>query len=96
MAQNEILHHIQAILDGTNYTVWAQSMHFFLKGCKLWVYVTGDLANPTKGAFESNNAFRAHLIDWDSHHHQILTWFHNTTIPSISALFGSFDEAKGA
>jgi hypothetical protein len=26
----------------------------------------------------------------------ILTWFHNTTILSISALFGSFDEAKGA
>jgi hypothetical protein len=44
MAQHEILTHVQAILDGTNYTVWAQSMRSFLKGRKLWLYVTGARA----------------------------------------------------
>jgi hypothetical protein len=48
------------------------------------------------GAFESDEVFTTHLIDWDSNHHHILTWFYNTTIPSIFALFGNFDEAKGA
>jgi hypothetical protein len=96
MAQNEIIHHVQIVLDGTNYMVWSQSMCSFLKGCKLWLYVIGEVKKPVKGASESDEAFTTRLIDWDSKHHQILTWFRNTTIPSISALFGSFDEAKGA
>jgi transposase InsO family protein len=96
MAQNEIIHHVQTVLDGTNYMVWSQSMRSFLKGRKLWLYVTGEVKKPVKGASESDEAFTTRLIDWDSKHHQILTWFRNTTIPSISALFGSFDEAKGA
>jgi hypothetical protein len=96
MAQNEIIHHVQTILDGTNYMVWSQSMRSFLKGCKLWLYVTGEVKKPVKGASKSDEAFTTRHIDWDSKHHQILTWFRNTTIPSIFALFGSFDEAKGA
>jgi hypothetical protein len=34
MAQNEILTHIHATLDGTNYTIWSQYIRSFLKGCK--------------------------------------------------------------
>ena len=100
MAQNEILHHVQTVLDGTNYMVWSlkgwQTIGWLLKGCKLWIYVTGEVKKPVKGASESDEDFTTRLIDWDSKHHQILTWFRNTTIPSISALFGSFDEAKVA
>jgi len=58
--------------------------------------VTGDILKLTKVTVESDDAFRTRLIDWDSKHHQILTWFRNTTIPSIVALFGSFDDAQGA
>ena len=78
--------------------MWSQSilMRSFLKGRKLWFYVTGEVKKLVKRASESDEAFTTRLIDWDSKHHQILTWFHNTTIPSISVLFGSFDEAKGA
>jgi hypothetical protein len=88
MAQNEVLAHIHVTLDGTNYTVWSQSM--------LWLYVTKDIPKPTKVTIESDDAFRTCLIDWDSKHHKILTWFRNTTIPSIAALFDSFDDAQGA
>jgi hypothetical protein len=58
--------------------------------------VTGDIPKPTKVDVETDDAFHTHLIDWESKHHQILTWFRNTTIPSIAALFGSFDDAQGA
>jgi hypothetical protein len=75
--------------------VWSQSMRSFLKGHKLWLYVTGEVKKPVKGASESDEAFTTRLIDWDKKHHQILTWFRNTTILSISTLFGSFNEAKG-
>jgi hypothetical protein len=43
MAQNEIIHHVQTVLDGTNYMLWSQSMRSFLKGRKLWLYVTGEV-----------------------------------------------------
>jgi hypothetical protein len=55
-----------------------------------------EVKKAVKGASESNEAFTTRFIDCDSKHHQILTWFRNTTIPSISALFGNFDEVKGA
>ena len=41
-------------------------------------------------------AFLDHMIEWDSHNHMILTWIRNTSIPSISNLLGSFDDAKSA
>jgi hypothetical protein len=91
--KNKVLAHIHVTLDGTNYTVWSQSMRSFLKGRKLWLYVTGDIPKPTKVTAESDGAFRTRLINWDSKHHQILTCFRNTTIPSIVALFDSFDDA---
>jgi hypothetical protein len=92
MAQNNIVHHVHVILDAPNYTFWAQSMLSFLKGLKLWFYVNGDLERST----ETNETFHSCLIDWDINHHQILTCFRNTTIPSISTPFGNYDEAKGA
>ena len=41
MAQSEISKPIHVILDGDNYSLWAQSMCSFLKGRNLWLYVTG-------------------------------------------------------
>ncbi|KAL6327500.1 hypothetical protein AAG906_021575 [Vitis piasezkii] len=41
-------------------------------------------------------AFLSRMIEWDSHNHMILTWIRNTSIPSISNLLGSFDDAKSA
>ena len=69
MAQNEILHHVQTVLDGTSYMVWSQSMRSFLKGRKLWLYVIGEVKMLVKEAFESDEAFTTRLIDWDSEHH---------------------------
>jgi hypothetical protein len=68
----------------------------FLKDASFGFMGLGRSKSQFKGASESDEAFTTRLIDWDSKHHQILTWFRNTTIPSISALFGSFDEAKDA
>jgi hypothetical protein len=44
-------------------------MRSFLKGHKLWLYVTGEVKKPVKGASESDEAFTTRLIDWDSKHH---------------------------
>ena len=62
-------------------------MHSFLKGCMIWHYCTSAVTIPIKGASEEDVAFL-------SHNHMILTWIRNTSIPSISNLLGSFDDAK--
>ncbi|XP_034699441.1 uncharacterized protein LOC117924847 [Vitis riparia] len=51
---------------------------------------------PVNGASEGDAVFLNRMIEWDSHNHMILTWIRNTSIPSISNLMGSFDDAKSA
>ena len=71
-------------------------MRSFLKGSMLWHYCTGAITAPVKGANKEDAAFLSRIIEWDSHNHMILTWIQNTSIPSISNLLGSFDDAKSA
>ena len=71
-------------------------MRSFIEGRKLWFYITGEIKKPVKGSSEDEDAFRIRLVDWDSNNHQILTWLHNTFIPSISNLLGNFDNARTA
>jgi hypothetical protein len=71
-------------------------MRNFIKGRKLWFYVTGEMKKPVKGAFENEDVFGIRFIEWDSNNHQILTWLCNTFIPSISNMIGNFDDAHTA
>ncbi|GFY87130.1 cytochrome P450, family 96, subfamily A, polypeptide 10 [Actinidia rufa] len=50
------------------------SAHCFLKGRKLWRYVTGDIKAPTQGAAETSTEFIVRLEEWDSKNHQIITY----------------------
>ena len=88
---------INTILEGSkNYLSWSQAMRSFLKGRMLWHYCTGAITIPVKGVSEEDAVFLGRMIEWDSHNHMILTWIWNTSIPSISNLLGSFDDAKSA
>ncbi|GFY89916.1 hypothetical protein Acr_07g0001130 [Actinidia rufa] len=93
MDRSEVARPIIITLDGPNYIPWSQAMSNFLKGRKLWRYVTGDIKAPTQGAAETPTEFIARLEEWDSKNHQIITWIRNTSIPSISLQFGRFDTA---
>uniref|UniRef100_A0A2N9EH44 Integrase catalytic domain-containing protein n=1 Tax=Fagus sylvatica TaxID=28930 RepID=A0A2N9EH44_FAGSY len=85
MAQSEISKPIHVILDGDNYSLWAQGMCSFLKGRKLWLYVTGQRHPPTQQKDETEDAFALRLEDWDGVNHQIITWLRNTSTPSNGA-----------
>ena len=93
MDRSEVARPIIITLDGPNYIPWSQAMSSFLKGRKLWRYVTGDIKAPTQGAAETPTEFIVRLEEWDSKNHQIITWIRNTSIPSISLQFGRFDTA---
>ncbi|GFZ19390.1 hypothetical protein Acr_28g0000950 [Actinidia rufa] len=43
------------------------SAHCFLKGRKLWRYVTGDIKAPTQGAAETSTEFIVRLEEWDTY-----------------------------
>uniref|UniRef100_A0A2N9HM41 Reverse transcriptase Ty1/copia-type domain-containing protein n=1 Tax=Fagus sylvatica TaxID=28930 RepID=A0A2N9HM41_FAGSY len=94
MAQSEISKPIHVILDGDNYSLWAQGMCSFLKGRKLWLYVTGQRHPPTQQKDETEDAFALRLEDWDGINHQIITWLRNTSTPSVSMEFGGYDTTK--
>ena len=53
----EITHPITVILDGlTSYHAWSQNMIVFLKGRRLWRYVTGDIPKPVSGLVTDSNS----------------------------------------
>ncbi|GAV73072.1 UBN2_3 domain-containing protein [Cephalotus follicularis] len=87
---------ITIILDGPNYLRWSSAMTSFLKGRKLWRIVTGDKPAPVKRPDETDDSFADRLEDWDSANHRILTWFTNTSVPSVNMHFSRFDLAKEA
>ena len=74
-------------------------MTVFLKGHKLWRYVTGLIPKPvpipkSKAATEvdaskttiTENYYEAHLEEWESIQSNIFSWFINTFVPSIHSL----------
>ena len=83
MEKVDVVLPIKTILDGSNYVICSQEMSSFLKGRRLWQYVSGDIAKPTEQQNETDVAFFERLEDWDSKNHQILTWIRNTCVSSI-------------
>nr|KYP49529.1 hypothetical protein KK1_028725 [Cajanus cajan] len=85
---------IITVLTRSNYTFWAQAMKSFLIGCKLWRIIAGDIKQPTKEASETDVKFVDRLEDWDSKNHQVITWFRNTSSPSIHIQFATYNSTK--
>ncbi|GAV66568.1 LOW QUALITY PROTEIN: UBN2_3 domain-containing protein, partial [Cephalotus follicularis] len=85
---------ITIILDGPNYLRWSSAMKRFLKGRKLWHIVTGDKYAPVKRQDETDESFVDRLEDDSANH--ILTWFTNTSVPSVNMHFNRFDLTKEA
>ena len=88
-SSHEIIHLIIVILNGPiSYHAWSQNMIVFLKGCRLWRYVTGDIPKLVPGLVtDSDNSngdsvaevvvqvddFEARLEEWESIQCRILS-----------------------
>uniref|UniRef100_A0A2N9H9U3 GAG-pre-integrase domain-containing protein n=1 Tax=Fagus sylvatica TaxID=28930 RepID=A0A2N9H9U3_FAGSY len=109
---HEITHPITVILDGpTSYHAWSQNMIVFLKGRRLWRYVTGDIPKPMPGLVTDSNSsdddfvteaviqvdnFEARLEEWESIQCRIISWFINTSVPAISNLLPRLETGQAA
>ena len=94
MPGDEISRSIHVIFNGDNFAQWSQAMHSYLKGCKLWLYVFGDRLILEQVDKETDSAYAIQIKDWESANHQIITWFRNTSIPSIVDEFENIDISK--
>ena len=94
MAGDEISCLIHVIFNGDNFAQCFQAMCSYLKGRKLWLYVSGDLPIPEQVDKETDSAYAISIEDWESANHQIITSFRNTSIPSIVDEFDNINIAK--
>ena len=94
MPGDEISYLIHVIFNGDNFAQWSQAMRSYLKGRKLRLYVFGDRPIPEKVDKETNSAYAIRIEDWENANHHIITWFRNTSIPSIVDEFGNIDITK--
>ena len=91
MLGDEIFRSIHVIFKGDSFARWSQAMHSYLKCRKLCLYVSGDRLIPEQVDKEIDSAYAIRIEDWESANHQIITWFCNTSIPSIVDEFGNIN-----
>uniref|UniRef100_A0A2N9F0V1 Integrase catalytic domain-containing protein n=1 Tax=Fagus sylvatica TaxID=28930 RepID=A0A2N9F0V1_FAGSY len=99
------------ITHPTSYHAWSQNMTVFLKGRRLWRYVTGDIPKPMPGLVTDSNSsdgdsvteaviqvddFEARLEEWESIQCRILSWFINTSVLAISSLLPRLETGQAA
>lgn len=89
-----IVHSTDNILDGSNRNMLTLNMEAFLRGHKLWHYVSRDVIAPKQQDREGLDVFEWHLEDWNSVHYKILFWFIYTFILSIYSLLPKLGNAK--
>ena len=108
--ERDIIRPITIMFDGpTSYHAWSQNRNVFLKGRKLWRYVTSSIPKPVpnpkskaSAAEESSKTvvttddYEECLKEWESIQSKILSWFINTSIPSIHNLLPRLETTEVA
>ena len=77
--RDDSLQSVSVRLDGKNYSYWSYVMRNFLKGKKMWGYVSGTYMVP-----KNSEEKYAELIDiWEANNAKIITWINNYVEHSI-------------
>ena len=63
MPGDEISRLIHVIFYGDNFAQWSQVMHSYLKGRKLWLYISGDCPIPEKEDKETDSTYAIRIED---------------------------------
>jgi hypothetical protein len=88
--RDDSLQSVSVRLDGKNYSYWIYLMRNFLKGKKMWGYVSGTYMIP-------KNIEEGHvvLIDtWEANNAKIITWIHNSVEHSIGTQLTKYETTK--
>ena len=69
MPGDEISRPIHVIFNEDYFAQWSQAMHSYLKGRKLWLYVSSDRLIPEQVDKEIDSAYAIQIEDWESANH---------------------------
>ncbi|KAK4485459.1 hypothetical protein RD792_008100 [Penstemon davidsonii] len=85
------LQSISVRLNGKNFSYWSYVMKNFLKGKKMWGYVTGIEVKPTT----DSGADYAKLLDiWETNNSKVITWINNSVECSIGMQLAKYECAN--
>jgi hypothetical protein len=88
--RDDSLQSMSVRLDGKNYSCWSYVMINFLKGKKMWGYVSGTYVVP-KNTKEGD----ATLIDaWEANNAKIITWINNFVEHSLGTQLAKYETTK--
>ncbi|KAK0607549.1 hypothetical protein LWI29_016510 [Acer saccharum] len=89
--RDDSLQSISVRLDGKNYSYWSYVMKNFLKGKKMWGYVSGISGKPDDKKAENY----VDLLDvWEANNSKIITWVNNSVEHSIGTQLAKYETAK--
>lgn len=89
--RDDSLQSINVRLNGKNYSYWSYVMKNFLRGKKLWGYVSGTHCKPIE---TNNEKYEEQLDSWEVCNSKIITWINNSVENSIGMQLAKYDTAK--
>ncbi|CAA2998691.1 gag-pol poly [Olea europaea subsp. europaea] len=90
MKRDDSLQSISIILNGKICSYWSTVMKNFLKGKRLWGYVSRTVVKPKNTA----KNYVTEMDNWESNNAKILIWIHNSVGQSISTQSVKFETVK--
>ncbi|XP_062093433.1 uncharacterized protein LOC133799432 [Humulus lupulus] len=90
-AKDDSLQSINVQLNGQNYSYWHYVMKKFLKGKRMWGYVSGTSTKPKN---DKDDSFAEQLNLWDANNSKIITWINNSVQQSIGIQLAKYETAK--
>jgi hypothetical protein len=88
--RDDSLQSVSVRLDGKNYSYWSYVMRNFLKGKKMWGYVSGTYVVP-KNTEEGDTVS---IDTWEANNAKIITWINNSVEHSIGTQLAKYETAK--
>jgi hypothetical protein len=77
-------------LDGNNYSYWSYVMENFLKGKKMWGYVSGTFMIPRN----TDEGYAALIDVYEANNSKIITWINNYVEHSIGIQLVKYETSK--
>jgi hypothetical protein len=88
--RDDSLQFVSMSLDGNNYSYWSYVMRNFLKGKKMWGYVSGTFVIPRN----TDEGYAALIDAYEANNSKIIIWINNYVEHSIGIQLVTYETSK--
>lgn len=89
--KDDSLQAISVQLNGQNYSYWSYVLKKFLKGKRMWGYVSGTSEKPKD---YKDGKYATEIETWEANNSKIITWINNSVSQSIGVQLAKYETAK--